>query len=166
MWFLHRKALVTKDNLLKRNWIGCKKCAFCVSEESVEHLFITCNCAKLVWQVVYFTFNILPSTNIKNLFGKWLNGIDKSTKARISVGVCALLWAIWNCQNDVIFNNADLAHFLQVIHKTIYWIGLWPFLLLEEQRGDMDTGCNHLMVVVWAIFSQGCWQRSNRIQDA
>jgi hypothetical protein len=34
--------------------------------------------AKLVWQVVYFTFNILPSKNIMNLFGKWLNGIDKS----------------------------------------------------------------------------------------
>jgi hypothetical protein len=24
MWFLHRKAIITKDNLAKRNWQGCK----------------------------------------------------------------------------------------------------------------------------------------------
>jgi hypothetical protein len=43
----------------------------------VEHLFIRCTFARLVWQVVHFTFNIPPPTNIKNLFGHWLNGIDK-----------------------------------------------------------------------------------------
>ena len=34
LWFLHRKVLLTKDNLAKRNWNGCKKCCFCDSEES------------------------------------------------------------------------------------------------------------------------------------
>jgi hypothetical protein len=30
MWLLHKKILLTKDNLLKRNWIVvCKKRAFC-----------------------------------------------------------------------------------------------------------------------------------------
>jgi hypothetical protein len=28
LWFLHRKELLTKDNLIKRKWIGCKKCIF------------------------------------------------------------------------------------------------------------------------------------------
>ena len=28
MWFLREKVLLTKDNLLKRNWNGCKKCCF------------------------------------------------------------------------------------------------------------------------------------------
>jgi hypothetical protein len=36
MWFLHRKVILTKDNLLKRSWSGCTKCAFCNSEETVE----------------------------------------------------------------------------------------------------------------------------------
>jgi hypothetical protein len=40
-----------------------------------------------------FTFIPAPS-NIKNLFGNWLNGIDKNTKARIHVGVYDLLWAM------------------------------------------------------------------------
>jgi hypothetical protein len=166
MWFLHKKVLLTKDNLSKRNWIGCKKCAFCDSEESVEHLFIKCNFAKLIWQVVYFTFNMPPPTNIKNLFGNWLNGIGKTTKARIRAGVCAILWTLWNYRNNVIFNNANRAQFLQVIHKAMYWINLWSFLLSEDQRVHMDFGCTRLMAIVRAILSQGGWQRSNRIQDA
>jgi hypothetical protein len=56
---------------------------------------------------VHFTFNIPPPTNVTNLFGNWLNKINKKIKARISVGVRALVWTIWNCQNDVVFNSRD-----------------------------------------------------------
>lgn len=39
MWFLHKKVTLTKDNLSKRNWNGCKKCVFCDHNESINHLF-------------------------------------------------------------------------------------------------------------------------------
>jgi hypothetical protein len=71
IWLLNKQVLLTKDNLIGRNWVGCKKCAFCDLEESVEHLFIVCPFAKLIWQVVYFIFNMTPPINIKTLFGKW-----------------------------------------------------------------------------------------------
>jgi hypothetical protein len=29
MWFLHRKVILTKDNLVKSDWEGNKKCYFC-----------------------------------------------------------------------------------------------------------------------------------------
>jgi hypothetical protein len=57
--------------------------------------------SRLVWRVVHFTFNIPPPINITNLFGNWLNGICKKTKEQIRVGVCALVWTIWHCQNEV-----------------------------------------------------------------
>jgi hypothetical protein len=81
MWFLYKKVLLTKDNLTKHNWVGCKKCELCDSKKLIEHLFIRCNFAKLLWQVVHFTFNMPPPTNIKSMFGHWLNRI-KMTKAR------------------------------------------------------------------------------------
>jgi hypothetical protein len=116
MWFFHRKVLLTKDNLAKRKWLGCKKCAFCDQDESIEHLFIRCTFARLLWRVVHFTFNIPTPTNIKNLFENWLNGVNKQVKLRVrSHWRCALMWAIWNCRNDVIFNKASNAQFLQVI---------------------------------------------------
>ena len=42
MWFLHRKVILTKDNLIKRNWSGDKSCCFCDKEESIQHLFFDC----------------------------------------------------------------------------------------------------------------------------
>jgi hypothetical protein len=81
-----------------RNWTGCKMCAFCDNDETIEHLFIGCTFAKLIWRVVHFTFNMPPPCNITNLFGNWLNRIDKKTMARILTGVYALLWTIWNCR--------------------------------------------------------------------
>jgi len=105
MWFLHRKVLLTKDNLAKRRWNGCTKCVFCDSQETIDHLFITCPFSRLVWRVVHFTFNIPPPANVTNMFGNWLNGVDQKAKTRIRVGVCALVWEIWNCRNDVVFNR-------------------------------------------------------------
>jgi hypothetical protein len=99
------------------------------------------------------------------MFRNWLNGIDKSAKARIRIGVCALVWAMWNCQNDIIFNNAKCSPFLQVINRTTHWISTWALLLPEDQREFMDTGCTRLMAVIQAIFSQGGWRHSNRIDN-
>ena len=53
--FLNNKVLLTKDNLAKQRWQGCTKCSFCGAEETVEHLFITCPFAKIIWMVVYNT---------------------------------------------------------------------------------------------------------------
>jgi hypothetical protein len=90
MWFLNSKVLLTKDNLAKRNWHGCTKYCFCDSMESVEHLFLYCPFARIVWRMIYFTYNIPPPTNITNMFGNWLNGVDRNDKARIRIGVSAL----------------------------------------------------------------------------
>jgi hypothetical protein len=122
MWFLSKKVLLTRDNLAKRNWNGNTKCSFCDTEESVEHLFISCTFAKLIWRVLFAAYNIPPPSNITNMFGNWLNGVDKDDKARIRIGISALCWSIWNCRNDMVFNKIDSTHFLQVIHTMVHWI--------------------------------------------
>jgi hypothetical protein len=144
IWFLHQKVTLTKDNLVKRKCTGCTKCIFCGTHETIDHLFIACPFARLVWRVVHFTFNIPPSTSVNNLFGNWLNEIDKQTKARIRVGFCALVWAIWNCRNDVVFNRNAKPNFSQVIHQAASSIHMWSYLLPPEQWESMDNGCNRL----------------------
>ena len=90
-----------------------------------NHLFFDCPFARLVWTVVHFTFNIAPPANGTNMVGNWLNDIDKDTKARIRVGTCAIVWSLWNCRNDIIFNKKGSAHFLQVIRMATHWINKW-----------------------------------------
>ena len=165
MWFVHRKVILTKDNLAKRQWKGCKQCVFCQSDETVEHLFISCPFAKNIWRLIRFTYSIIPPVNIANMFGDWLVGVENKTKAHICIGVCAFLWTIWNCRNDIVFNKTGVVHFLQVVYKASYCINLWSLLLPLEQRALMDSGCTRLMAVVRAIFNRGGWCHARRLED-
>ena len=158
-----KKVILTKDNLVRRRWNGSKQCAFCESDETVNHLFIDCVFTRNIWRLIHFTYNISPPASIENMFSDWLTGLDKSTKARIRIGVCAFIWAIWNCRNDVVFNRSDNIHFLQVVHRATYWIHIWSLLLPPNQRALMDSGCSRLMAVVRAIFNRGGWQHARRI---
>ena len=53
------------------------KCCFYDSEETIEHLCISCHFARLVWRIIQFTFDVPPPTNITNMFGNWLCGVEK-----------------------------------------------------------------------------------------
>ena len=67
---------------------------FSVVQESAEHIFLACSFTKNIWRVIHFTFSITHPTTVTNLFGKWLNDIEKNTKARIRIVVCAIIWVI------------------------------------------------------------------------
>lgn len=142
MWYSDRKVILTKDNLIKRDWQGCTKCCFCGDEELIEHLFLQCPLAKLLWQTIHIAFNLPPPTSSTNMFGNWLVGMHPKLKSRIRVGICALLWAVWNTHNDCIFNRTKVSNFLQVIFKASSWIHTWSLLHKEEDRAPTVFGCN------------------------
>jgi hypothetical protein len=66
----------------------------CDQDETIQHLFIDCPLAKIVWRIVHMSFSISPPKNITNLFRNWLAGVAKKEKAQIRVGACAILWAL------------------------------------------------------------------------
>jgi hypothetical protein len=115
MWFLHRKAILTKCNPIKRNWTESEKCCFCNNKEAIQHLSFDFPFAKIVWHIIYMIFVLAPPKNITNLFGNWHKGILKEDLVHIKVGVCVVLWTMWNMINDFIFNKPKTASFLQVL---------------------------------------------------
>ena len=156
--------LLTKDNLAKRKWTGCQKCRFCNNDETVDHLFLHCPFAKIVWRMIFFTYNIPPPSNITNMFGNWLNGVNKKDKIYIRIGVSAICWSIWTSRNDIIFNKQKGTKFLQVI--AAHWIQLWAYLFPVDQRDTMVTGCNHLLEVTQDCYFQATgWRHISRILD-
>jgi hypothetical protein len=58
LWFLKNEVVLTKDNLVKRQWKGCTKCCFCMEHETIQHLFFACPMARLMWGIVCFTFGV------------------------------------------------------------------------------------------------------------
>jgi hypothetical protein len=115
MWFLHRKVILTKDNLLKCNWHGNPTCVFCDKVELIQHLFFDCPMAKIVWRLVHMTFGLPLLKSVANLFGNWLSNLNKKDVKLIRIGVCVIVWALWNACNDHVFNKPKASSFLQVI---------------------------------------------------
>lgn len=108
-------------------------------------------------------FNIYPPLNITNLFGNWLHGVQNKEKARIRVGVCALLWAIWHVRNNFIFNKMSFPSFLQVIPIAIHWIHMWSYLQSPDERHAMDIGCNRLATVAQDMYNRIGWRFGRRL---
>jgi hypothetical protein len=56
MCLIEQGAILTKDNMLKRNWHGDPNCYFCSSPESINHLFFQCPVSKVTWGVIASCF--------------------------------------------------------------------------------------------------------------
>jgi hypothetical protein len=87
----------------------------------------------------------------------------KADPAIVGGGRKKLLWAMWNVQNDFIFNKSKKPSFLQVIHMATHWIRMWFFLQPVEERHAMDSGSNCLETVAQDLYNQCGWRLDNRI---
>ena len=90
MWYLIKGVVLTKDNLVKRNWQGNIKCGFCDSNETIQHLFINCHFAYYIWRLIACCFGLRPPRSIRHIFGSWLIQVDSKTKNLIITGVAAI----------------------------------------------------------------------------
>ena len=132
-------------------------------DETIQHLFLDCPLAKLLWRTIHIAFNISPPVHIASLFGTWLAGMEQITTVRIWIGICALLWAIWNCRNDMIFNRQQTLTVLQVIFRATAWIRTWSLLTPMHSKEPLVTGCNQWKMVARVIFNWFRWRSHNRI---
>jgi hypothetical protein len=69
LWILYREAILTKDNLVKRNWHENEMCGFCSNNKTVQHLIFYCALAKFIWRVVQLASGVAPPNNIRHMFG-------------------------------------------------------------------------------------------------
>jgi hypothetical protein len=51
-WYLRRGVILTKDNLVNRNWQGSKTCVFCHQDDTIEYIFFQCKFARSIWSSI------------------------------------------------------------------------------------------------------------------
>jgi len=90
LWFLQRGILLTKDNLAKKNWTGSQKYCGCNSNETIQHLFLDCPYARLVWRIIFFATGLTPPRSIRHMFNSWLSNQSKKIRRVIWVGIAAV----------------------------------------------------------------------------
>jgi hypothetical protein len=90
-WYLRQGVILTKDNLIKRNWHGNKIYVFCSQDETIKHLFFHCNFARSIWSIIQAASGLYTPTSITNIFGNCLHGIDYKYMILLRVGAMALI---------------------------------------------------------------------------
>jgi hypothetical protein len=123
-WYLRRGVILTKDNLVKRNWHGSTQCVFCHQNEMINHLFFHCRFARSIWSLIQVALSMYPLTSVANIFRNWLYGIDLRFRTLIRVGVLAVIWSLWLCRNDKVFSDKNCS-LLQVIYGCTGILYLW-----------------------------------------
>ena len=108
LWYLRRGVILTKDNLVKRNWQGSKTYCFCHKEETIKHLFFDYRFACSIWSFIHVAIGLLKPHNIGHMFNGWLRGVNKDVKLLFLLGGAATCWSIWLSRNDIVFETKKL----------------------------------------------------------
>ena len=161
-WYLRRGVVLTKDNLARRNWQGSTKCMFCHHDETIKHLFFECQFARSIWSAIQVASNLYQPSSVANIFGNWLHGIDNTFRKHLRVGAIALLWSLWLCRNDRVF-NAKLSSAMQVIFCCAHYLREWSILQRPVHRDLFMEVCLRLEQVAKDVFTRHGWQHNLRI---
>jgi hypothetical protein len=71
--FLLKEVILTKDNLIKRNWKGDGRCFFLQQRDHPTFIFIDCHVTRFIWRVVEVVFGVVGTpTRMANFLGVWL----------------------------------------------------------------------------------------------
>jgi hypothetical protein len=160
-WYLRNGVVLTKDNLVKRQWKGCTKCCFCAKHETIQHLFFDCPMATLMWGSVGFAFGIKKPSDVQHLFGPWLRSFSKKQRDLVLIGMAAL----WISRNDLVFQKSQYKSVLQVIFRGTFWIRSWSVLSNEDGRSILKDGCRELEAVALEIFHKYGWNALKCIEN-
>jgi hypothetical protein len=75
-------------------------------------------------------FGLAPPKNVTNLFGNWLKGISKNDFTKFRVGVCPVVWALWNTRNYFVFNKPK-----KILTGYSYGYPMDPYMVQSPTRG-------------------------------
>jgi hypothetical protein len=105
LWQLCQDAILTGENMCKRNWPGSPRCSFCTLPESNNHLFYTCKIARVVWGVLGKSLgtNYVPQSFWQVV--TWFHVFKPGRGKFHMVILASIVWAIWNTRNIVTFDG-------------------------------------------------------------
>ena len=155
LWLAIRNSILTKVNLVRRGWKGPVSCHFCGAVETIDHLFVSCSTAKLIWNILLCALNFdRKPESVKDLFGEWIRKFNKRKKGLIVVRVDAVLWSIWNVRNEICFENKEIHDPIFLIHRVPHMITSWAILQLKQENIEkLIWGAKLLERVTSEIFS-------------
>jgi hypothetical protein len=104
---------------------------------------------------LFWTFGIQPPTSVNDLFNAWLSQFDTKLLNLVLGGVSALLWSLWLCRNDMVFNKTNSISILQVVFRSTYWARTWSMLLKDKESQEaLKLGCRRWEMIAREILTK------------
>jgi hypothetical protein len=130
MWQLCQDAILSRENMKRRNWLGAPTCSFCRQVESNDHIFFTCNTSRVVWGVLASAMGArcIPTSFWQAMawFHTYSTGFEK-----FYINSC---WAIWNVRNKITFEKHILKSPSEISYFAVALIVYWTWLQKAEEK--------------------------------
>ncbi|PUZ72532.1 hypothetical protein GQ55_2G401100 [Panicum hallii var. hallii] len=131
MWLAQQDAILTRDNLAKRNWQGDLRRSFCQCPETAEHLCFTCSLA------------ICRPCSLEQ-FWHWVYIYIPSHKQYHMVGLTAICWALWKARNLVCFEQKRVKTPTEIVCSASSFLSYWAGLQKTDDRAPLEAGAEAL----------------------
>lgn len=163
LWLIANDAILTRENMKKRNWQGDPSCVFCECFETVNHLFFQCPVSKVIWMVVAKCFG---ATDIPmNLLQcwQWCEQWLPFGKKYHPWGIGAICWAIWKSRNKACFEKKLIKDTLEIICHACALMKFWSGLYAEMDQEQLVEGANTMLRVAKEVLASQTARQVNQI---
>jgi hypothetical protein len=143
MWLVEQGAILTKDNMLRRNWHGDPSCYFCSLPETMDHLFFECPVAKVVWGIIAMCLAQDDRPISYRQFWQWIPKALSGGEKFHMFGLLAICWAIWKSRNKACFEKKIIKNPCEILLSAYanmrYWTGLYPEEAQEMIKDSVEV---------------------------
>jgi hypothetical protein len=145
MWLIAQKAVLTKDNMIRKNWQGDPNCYFCGSIEIVEHLLFNCPIAMVVWGVVALSIHQKYMPNSYEQSDPWIKKALPGGEVVHMFGLAVICWSIWKARNMACFEKKLIKNPNEVIFSACLFMQFWAGLFKGDMYEKVKPGVDMLM---------------------
>ena len=117
-----------------------------------DHLFFKCSVAKYIWGIVSCSFSLHKIPESFEDIPRWLESFHINDRLLISVGVAALIWAIWKTRKKACFDGVFLQDPISIVFLMAHYISYWAGLQKQSLRGLQRKGAKMVVLVATEFF--------------
>ena len=153
LWLLESRVVLTKDNLIKRKWVGDPSCYFC-SEEDINHLFFCCPVVKIIWGILG---QVLGANNVPSgseQYKCWIKNWLPNGAPVYTLGLAAFCWAIWKPRNKACFEKKMLTNPLEILSHACALVSYWAGLCGADMQATILAGVKTLLSCAHRVLAQ------------
>jgi hypothetical protein len=127
MWLVAQKSILTKENMIKRNWGWVTLDVISAICQTVDHW--------LFGGIIAFCFHQRGMSSSFEQFDSWVkNALPRGEKFYM-LGLTAVCWAIWNARNNTCFEKKHIKSPNEILFSACMFMNYWTGGISISHRG-------------------------------